>query len=72
MKAAKLITRADEVNVICYSIPGSNDFIMGRIPNRGWVVKTSVGVMIYSTNEMEEVYNLDLIESNLERLSWPA
>ena len=67
-----VITRDNEMNVIAYQIPNNDDFILGRTPDREWVVQTSYGVMLYSTNEMEEVYNLDLIESDLERLTWTA
>lgn len=67
-----VITRDNEMNVIAYQIPKSDDFILGRTPYREWVVQTSDGVMIYSTNEMEELYILDLIESDLERLTWTA
>lgn len=65
-----VITRENEMNVIAYQIPNNDDFILGRTPDRGWVVQTSDGIMIYSTNEMEELYILDLIESDLERLTW--
>ena len=67
-----IITRNNEMNIIAYQIPNSDDFILGRTPDRKWVVQTSDGVMLYSTNEMEELYILDLIESNLERLTWTA
>lgn len=67
-----VITRENEMNVISYQIPNSDDFILGRTPDKGWVVQTADGVMIYSTSEMEETYYLDLIESNLERLTWPS
>jgi hypothetical protein len=46
--------------------------ILGRTNEKGWIVKTSDGIKIYSTNEMEEIYTLDLIESDLERLTWSA
>jgi len=71
-KGKNVITRDNEMNVIAYQIPNNDDFILGRTPNRQWVVQTSDGVMIYSTNEMEELYILDLIESDLERLTWTA
>jgi UDP-N-acetylmuramoylalanine-D-glutamate ligase len=67
-----IITRDNEMNIIAYQIPNSDDFILGRTPDRKWVVQTSDGVMLYSTNEMEELYILDLIESDLERLTWTA
>jgi len=67
-----IITRYNEMNIIAYEIPNSDDFILGRTPDRKWVVQTSDGVMLYSTNEMEELYILDLIESDLERLTWTA
>jgi hypothetical protein len=68
----KIITRSDEQNIIGYKIPDTFDVILGRTPNRLWVVKTSEGLLSYSTNEMEEIYNLDLIESDLERLGWTS
>jgi phage regulator Rha-like protein len=67
-----IITRNNEMNVIAYQIPNNDDFILGRTSDRKWVVQTSDGVMLYSTNEMEEIYILDLIESDLERLTWSA
>lgn len=67
-----IITRDNEMKIIAYQIPDSDDFILGRTPDREWVVQTSYGVMLYSTNEMEEVYDLDLIKSNLKRLTWIA
>lgn len=67
-----IITRDNEINIIAYQIPNNDDFILGRTYDRNWIVYTSDGIMIYTTNEMEELYNLDLIESDLERLTWNA
>ena len=71
-KGQNVITRENEINVIAFKIQNSDDIILGRTNEKGWVVKTSDGIMIYSTNEMEEIYILDLIESDLERLNWTA
>lgn len=68
----KVITRSDEQNIIGYRIPGTSDLILGRTPDRLWVVKTSDGLIMYDTNEVEDLYNLDLIESDLERLGWTS
>mgnify|MGYP005871087111 FL=1 len=67
-----VITRDNEMNVIAYQIPNNDDFILGRTPDKKWIVQTTDGIMIYSNNEMEEIYILDLIESDLERLTWTA
>lgn len=67
-----VITRNNEMNVIAYQIPNSDDYILGKTPDKKWVVRTTDGIMLYSTNEMEEVYVLDLVESDLERLGWPS
>lgn len=66
------ITRENEINVIAYKITNSDDIILGRTNEKKWIVQTPDGIFNYSTNEMEEVYSLDLIESNLERLTWPV
>jgi len=71
-KGENVITRENEINVIAFKIQNSDDIILGRTNEKCWIVKTSDGIMIYSTNEMEEIYILDLIESDLERLNWPA
>ena len=71
-KGQNVITRENEINVIAYKIQNSDDIILGRTNEKCWIVKISDGIMIYSTNEMEEIYILDLIESDLERLNWPA
>jgi len=71
-KGQNVITRENEINVIAFKIQNSDDIILGRTNEKGWIVKTSDGIMIYSTNEMEEIYILDLIESDLERLNWTA
>jgi hypothetical protein len=67
-----VITREDEINMSAYQIPNNDDIILGRTPEKGWVVKTIDGIMTYSTNEMEELYILDLIESDLERLNYTS
>lgn len=67
-----LITRDNEMNVIAYQIPNNDDFILGRTPDRKWVVQTADGAIVYSTNEMEEMYILDLVESDLEMLTCPG
>ena len=71
-KGQNVITRENEINVIAFKIQNSDDIILGRTNEKDWIVKTSDGIMIYSTNEMEEIYILDLIESDLERLNWTA
>jgi len=72
MNNPNIITRDNEMNIIAYQITNSDDFILGRTNDKGWIVQTIDGIFIYSTNEMEEVYCLDLIQSNLERLTWPS
>ena len=72
MNNSNIITRDNEMNIIAYQITNSDDFILGRTNDKMWIVQTSDGIFIYSTNEMEEVYCLDLIQSNLERLTWPS
>jgi hypothetical protein len=68
-----VLGRKDEMNVIAYVVPGDKlAVILGRTPEKGWVVKTSDGIMTYSTNEMEEIYNIDMIESDFERLGRPS
>ena len=67
-----VITREDEINVIAYKIPNRNLLILGRSSTGEWVVNTTDGIILYTTNEMEEEFNLDLIESDLERLTWSA
>ena len=67
-----VITRKNEINIIAYQIQNSDDIILGRTNEKGWIVKTSDGIMIYSTNEMEVIYILDLIDSHLERFNWTA
>ncbi len=69
---SNVITRENEMNIIAYQIPNSDDFILGRTPNKDWVVQTDDGVMVYATDEMEEIYILDLVKSDLERLTWSA
>ena len=71
-KGQNVITRENEINVIAFKIQNSDDIILGRTNEKSWIVKTSNGIMIYSTDEMEEIYILDLIESDLERLNWTA
>ena len=72
MNNPNIITRDNEMNIIAYQITNSDDFILGRTNDKGWIVQTDSGIFIYSTNEMEEIYCLDLIQSNLERLTWPS
>ena len=65
------ISRENEINIIGYKIPCSNDYIIGKT-NDGYVVVTSDGIMEYSDGEIEEIYNLDLSSSNMERAGWTA
>lgn len=65
------ISRENEINIIGYKIPGSNDYIIGKTDS-GYVVVTSDGIMEYSDGEIEEIYNLDLSSSNMERAGWTA
>lgn len=67
-----IISRENETNMIAYQIPNSDDIILGKLPNKQWLVKTRDGIMIYNTNELEGLYVLDILESDLERLTWSA
>lgn len=67
-----IITRDDEINIIAYKIPNSNHIIIGKTQNKKWLVKSTYDIILLSTKEIEEMYNLDLIESDLERLTWTA
>ncbi len=67
-----ILSREDEINVIAYQIKGSDDLILGRYNSTEWLVSTSDGILIYSTNEMKGVYNIDFNKSNFERLGWTA
>ena len=67
-----IITRENETNIIAYQIPNNDDIILGKTASNEWAVNTSDGIMIYSTNELEEIYILDLSKSDLERLTWSA
>lgn len=66
------MTRENEINVIAYQIQNSDDIILGRMPDGDFIVKTSDGVMIYNSNEMKEIYVLDLAACDFERLGWAA
>ncbi len=35
-----------------------------------WVVKTSDGIVTYTTHGMKEIYNVDMNKSDLERVGW--
>jgi hypothetical protein len=65
------INRSNEINIIAYSIPNSNDYIIAKTDS-AYVVITSDGAMEYSDNEMGEIYNIDLSKSNIERAGWVA
>lgn len=67
-----VITEENEVNVIAYEIQNSDDILLGKTNDGNWIVKTTDGIMIYSTKEMEERYFLDLVCSNIERLTYTS
>lgn len=67
-----IITRENEINMIGYQIQNSDDIILGRTTDRKWIVKNQEGIFLLSTNEMEESYVLDLIESRMDRLTWTS
>ncbi len=65
----RIISRKDEIGVIGYKIPNTDDIIIGRIRDKyEWLVNTSSGIINYSTNEMKEIYNIDMKNSNFERI----
>lgn len=65
------LNRNNEISIIAYSIPNSNDYIIAKTDS-GYVVITSDGPMEYSDNEIEQIYNIDLSKSNIERAGWTA
>ena len=65
------INRTNEINIIAYSIPKSNDYIIAKTDG-GYIVITSDGPTEYSDNEMTEIYNIDFSKSNIERAGWTA
>lgn len=68
-----ILSRKDEINMIAYKIPNSNDKILAKTENKKWVVWCDFSnIKIYSTREMEEIYSIDMIESDFERLAWPS
>ncbi|MDC1285234.1 hypothetical protein N8Z33_00945 [Flavobacteriaceae bacterium] len=71
-KGKDLLTRKNEVSVIAYLIPNSNVLILGKSNTGNWLVKTSDGIMSYTTSEMDEIYNLDLNKSDMEHLTTNA
>lgn len=70
MKKKIKIGRKDEINIIAYKI--KNALILGKSVNGGFFVNTSDGIFEYSEEEMEEVFGLDMLNSDFERLGWPA
>lgn len=67
-KGANVITKDNEIKIPAYQIPNSDDIIIGRTKNKQWIVKTVDGVMSYDTNEMEDIFILDIIESDFTNL----
>lgn len=67
----KTISRKNEQNIIGYAIPETNNIILGMY-GRDYLVTTSDGIMIYTRGEMKEIFNLDVENSDMERLGWTA
>ncbi len=65
-----VIDNNNEINMIVYQIPNSDDIIIGKTINGDWLVKTIHGIVNYTTNEIEEIYILSLSDSNMEKLTW--
>jgi len=65
------LNRSNEINIIAYSIPNSNDYIIAKTDSV-YVVMTSDGPMEYSESEMKEIYNIDFSKSHIERAGWVA
>lgn len=64
-----------EINFIAYKLPSKSDdhFLHFKMANGDYAVETPDGILLYSRNEIIEIYEVDPEDKVMfERLGWTA